>query len=417
MAPGNDEVRPAIVKFYLVDDDPEVLTLLGRTLEGAGHRVESSPSSLAAMKQIPLSRPDCVITDLMMPEMDGFELTRELRRRPELADMKIIVLSAKSYDFDRRRAKELGADGYINKPFQRETLLGEIDAIISSRLVVEYWGVHGTLPAPGPQFVRYGGNTPCVSVEVGGEPLFIFDCGSGIKRLSDRLMKNAGQRFSARIFISHTHWDHINTIPFFAPLYLRGNQIEIFGPYQGDLTIERAISAQMESVYFPVTVREFGAHVVFRDLREERLEFGPVKIDTMLLSHPGYCLGYRLSARGRSVCYITDNELYPPGTARHNPRYLEQLAAFVRGADVLITDTTYRDGEYPSKMDWGHSCVTQVAELAEKAKVKRLHLFHHDPDQTDDDIDRKLADAREVLSRLDSAVICEAPAEGASLVL
>ena len=405
------------MKFYLVDDDPEVLTLLGRTLEAAGHRVESSPSSLAAMKQIPLSRPDCVITDLMMPEMDGFELTRELRRRPELGEMKIIVLSAKSYDFDRRRAKELGADGYISKPFQRETLLAEIDAIVSSKLVVEYWGVHGTLPAPGPQFVRYGGNTPCVSVEVGGEPIFIFDCGSGIKRLSDRLMKNPAQRLSARIFISHTHWDHINTIPFFAPLYLRGNQIEIYGPYQGDLTIERAISAQMESVYFPVTVREFGAHVVFRDLREERLEFGPVKIDTMLLSHPGYCLGYRLAARGRTVCYITDNELYPPGTPRHNPRYAEQLAAFVRGADVLITDTTYRDAEYPSKMDWGHSSVSQVAELAHKAKVKRLHLFHHDPDQTDEDIDRKLADARDALSKLGSEVVCEAPAEGLALVL
>src|SRR6185436_6794113 len=255
------------MKFYLVDDDPEVLTLLQRTLEAAGHRVESSPSSMAALKQIPMSRPDCVITDLMMPEMDGFELTRELRRRPELADMKIIVLSAKTYDFDRRRAKELGADGYINKPFQRETLLGEIDAIVSSRLLVEYWGVHGTLPAPGASYVRYGGNTPCVSVEVGGEPLYIFDCGSGIKRLSDRIMSAGVQRFSARIFISHTHWDHINTVPFFAPLYIRGNQIELFGPYQGDLTIERAVSAQMESVYFPVTVREFGARLMFRDLR------------------------------------------------------------------------------------------------------------------------------------------------------
>ena len=405
------------MKFYLVDDDPEVLTLLQRTLEAAGHRVESSPSSMAALKQIPMSRPDCVITDLMMPEMDGFELTRELRRRPELGDMKIIVLSAKTYDFDRRRAKELGADGYINKPFQRETLLSEIDGIVSSRLVVEYWGVHGTLPAPGAAFVRYGGNTPCVSVEVGGEPIFIFDCGSGIKRLSDRVMKNASQRFSARIFISHTHWDHINTIPFFAPLYLRGNPIEIYGPYQGDLTIERAISAQMESVYFPVTVREFGARLVFRDLREERLEFGPVKIDTMLLSHPGYCLGYRLSARGRIVCYITDNELYPPGTPRHNPRYAEQLAAFVREADVLITDTTYRDPEYPSKMDWGHSCVSQVVELAHKAKVKRLHLFHHDPDQTDEDIDLKLDEMRLALGKLGSKVKVEAPAEGSTLAL
>ena len=405
------------VKFYLVDDDAEVLKLLALVLEQAGHQVETASSSLAALKQIPASRPDCVITDIMMPEMDGFELTRELRRRPELAAIKIIVLSAKAYDFDRRRARELGADGYLVKPFQPAALLGAINAIVSSEVRLEYWGVHGTLPTPGAAYVRYGGNTPCVSVDVGGEPLTIFDCGSGMKRLSDRLMKCGQQRFSARIFVSHTHWDHINTIPFFAPLYVRGNQFEIFGPYQGDLTIDRAVSAQMESVYFPVTVREFGARLVYRDLREETLEFGPLRIDSMLLSHPGCCLGYRLRARGRNLCYITDNELYPGGHARRNARYVEQLVNFVRGADVLIADCTYRDDEYASKMDWGHSCVSQVTELAARAEVKRLHLFHHDPDQTDDDIDRKLDEARAALARLGSPVACEAPAEGTEFSL
>ena len=406
------------MKFFIVDDDQDVLNLLKRLLEGAGHQVELCLSSVDALKRIPSARPDCVVTDVMMPGMDGFELTRELRRRPELAQMKIVVLSAKTYDFDRRRAKELGADGYISKPFNRDTLLQSIIEIVSDTVVIAYWGVHGTLPTPGPAFIRYGGNTPCVSVEVGGEPLYIFDCGSGIKRLSDHVMSSMGtQRFSARIFISHTHWDHINTVPFFAPLYARGNQIEIFGPYQGDLTIERAIGAQMESVYFPVTMREFGARLVFRDLREESLDFGPVRVDTMLLSHPGYCLGYRLSARGRRICYITDNELYLPSDKRYNARYVEQLVEFVRGADLLITDTTYRDSEYVSKVDWGHSCVGQVAKLAARAQVKRLHLFHHDIDQTDDVIDLKLKDARAALAELGSDVQCEAPAEASTLVL
>ena len=403
--------------FYVVDDDQDVLALLTKVLEEAGHRVEAAPSSLQALKQVPVTRPDCVITDVMMPEMDGFELMQELRRRPELEHMKIIVLSAKTYDFDRRRARELGADGYIAKPFQRDSLLQTVLDLVSSRVTVRYWGVHGTLPVPGPAYTRYGGNTPCVSVEIGGEPLTIFDCGSGIKKLSDHIMASSDGRFSGRIFISHTHWDHINTIPFFAPLYVRGNQIEIFGPYQGgDLTMDRAISAQMDSVYFPVTVREFAARIVFRDLREEALHFGPVRVDTMLLSHPGYCLGYRLTVRGQVLCYITDNELYPPGNPRHNARYVERLATFVKDADLLITDATYRDFEYPSKVDWGHSPVGQVADLAARARVKRLHLFHHDPDQTDDDIDEKVLEAREALAELGADTQCEAPAEGTSVV-
>src|SRR6185436_2335392 len=283
------------MKFFIVDDDPDTLALVSRLLTDAGHEVVVRASSTGAIRDIPEARPDCVITDLMMPVMDGFEMTRALRARSELAGMKILILSAKSYDFDRRRAKEMGADGYLTKPINRETFLQSINEIVSGQVAVHYWGVHGTLPAPGAAYTRYGGNTSCVSVEIGGgEPLYVFDCGSGIKRLSDRVMAHAGERFSARVFISHTHWDHINTVPFFAPLYLRGNQIELFGPYQGDLTIERAISAQMESVYFPVTVREFGARLVFRDLREEKLNFGPVRIDTMLLRHPGYCLGYKL---------------------------------------------------------------------------------------------------------------------------
>jgi phosphoribosyl 1,2-cyclic phosphodiesterase/CheY-like chemotaxis protein len=405
------------MKFFLVDDDPDTLALVSRLLSEAGHEVVVRSSSTDAMRDIPEMLPDCVITDVMMPGMDGFELTRELRAKPELKATKIIIVSSKSYDFDRRRAREMGADGYITKPINRDTFLQSIFEVVTERISVQYWGVHGTLPAPGPAYTRYGGNTPCVSVEIGGEPLTIFDCGSGIKQLSDRLMQVAGERFSGRIFISHTHWDHINTVPFFAPLYARGNQIEIFGPYQGDLTIEGAISAQMESVYFPVTIREFGARIVFRDLREETLQFGPVRIDTMLLRHPGYCLGYRLTVRGRTICYITDNELYLPTDPRHETRYVQRLADFVRGADLLITDTTYRDHEYPAKVDWGHSCVSQVADLAARAEVKRLHLFHHDPDQTDDQIDLKLAEMRAELTRLGSRVVCEAPAEGTNLVL
>src|SRR5262245_37163763 len=155
------------MKFFIVDDDPDTLALVSRMLTDAGHEVAVRASSTGALRDVPEALPDCVITDVMMPVMDGFELTRELRAKPELSKLKILILSAKAYDFDRRRAKEMGADGYITKPINRETFLQQVFEIVSERVSLHYWGVHGTLPAPGPQFTRYGGNTPCVSVDVG----------------------------------------------------------------------------------------------------------------------------------------------------------------------------------------------------------------------------------------------------------
>ena len=405
------------MRFHIVDDDPDVLALMRHVLEKDGHEVATYVSGRQALSDIVATRPDCVIVDVMMPDMDGLELCAELRRHAELAATKIVMLSIKPYDLDRRRAKELGANGYLVKPVEPDTLVGSLLEILSNQIVLTHWGVRGTLPVSGPATLRYGGSTSCTTVEVSGEPLFVFDCGTGIKALSDYLDGSDARSLSARIFVSHTHWDHINTLPFFSPLYAPGNDIEVLGPHQGDITIADAVSAQMNGVYFPVTTREFRAHVTYRNLREESLQLGPVRIDTMLLRHPGYCLGYRLAAWDRTICYVTDNELYPPSDSRHDARYLNRLVEFVRGADVLVTDTTYRDHEYPSKVDWGHSCVSQVADLAARAQVARLHLFHHDPDQTDNDIDRKLIETREQLRALGSAVECHAPAEGMRLVL
>ncbi len=174
------------------------------------------------------------------------------------------------------------------------------------------------------------------------------------------------------------------------------------------------ISAQMDDVYFPVTIREFASHVIFRDLVEETIQIGDIEVRTKLLSHPGQCLGYRVNYKGRSFCYITDNELYPPSSGSYNERYVSRLADFVRDCDILVADSTYTDDEYKTKIDWGHSPLSQVVDLAHRAEVRRLHLFHHDPDQSDDAIGDKLATAQRLLAALGSATQCLAPAEGDS---
>ena len=193
---------------------------------------------------------------------------------------------------------------------------------------------------------------------------------------------------------------------------MQGNEFEVIGAAHGDISLEKMIGDQMDSIYFPVTMREFGARVAFREIGEQSLEVGGVTVRSMLLAHPGRCLGYRVEIGARALCYVTDNELYPSDLPQHNAHYRAQLAAFVKDADVLITDTTYSDEAYRGKIGWGHSALGEVVRLSHDAGVKELHLFHHDPDQTDDDIDLKLAAAQKLLAELGSMTTCVAPAEG-----
>jgi phosphoribosyl 1,2-cyclic phosphodiesterase/CheY-like chemotaxis protein len=400
------------LNFFVVDDDPDIVDLITEVIATEGHTVASTTSSVAAHRQIAQNRPDCAIIDLMMPEVDGLELCRELREDKKLAGMKIIVISGKSYEFDRRRAFEFGADGFIQKPIEAATFVDRINRVVEDKVDLTFWGVRGTLPVSGERSLRYGGNTSCITMEFPKDQFFIFDAGTGIKELSDSLMSEKRTKLDAKMFISHPHWDHINALPFFAPLYIPGNEFQICGASHGDVTMRELISAQMEGIYFPITIKEFGSRVFFRDLKEEKFVVDDINISTKLLNHPGYCLGYRIDYNGRSICYITDNELYLQGSKFHNPHYVRRLAQFIEGTDFLITDTTYSDAEYATKVGWGHSCVTEVVALADAAKVKTLCLFHHDPDQSDDDIDAKLETARKLLAERDSPVECLAPTEG-----
>ena len=405
------------MRFFIIDDNEDIPKLVMHLLQREGHTVSFSSSPTQALKEVPALRPDCVLLDLMMPEMDGFELCKKFREMPDLAGTKIIILSAKSYDFDKRRAKQLGADGFIVKPIDVKTFMGEVNKIFTKKITLSYWGTRGTLPVPGPDSLKYGGNTSCVSLQVDDEPLIIFDAGTGIKKLSDHLFATGVKRLTAKIFISHPHWDHINAFPFFGALFVVGNEIEVLGPMHSGTTMRSVISSQMDDIFFPVTIREFGARVFFRDLREESLAIGNIQVDTLLLNHPGNCLGYRATYNGKRVCYITDNEIFPAGSPNHDADYEKRLVNFIHGADILIADTTYLEEEYPKKTGWGHSCVNEVVRIADLAQVKSLHLFHHDPDQNDNAIDKKLEQAKHKLERLGSSVECVCPAEGSQFVL
>ncbi len=399
------------LKFFIVDDDRIFIKLLTRFLEAEEQSVSSNTSSISALPEIIEQKPDCIILDIMMPDMDGLELLKRLRSESSLDASKIIVVSGKSYEFDRKRAFTFGTDGYITKPVDPKKVVDQIQRIVEDLIELTFWGVHGTLPIPGDQTTKYGGNTSCVSIEFSKGNFFIFDAGSGIKVLSNHLMAENRPLIGAKIFISHPHLDHINALPFFVPLYIQGNEIEICGPAHGDITMRELISGQMGGVYFPINIKEFSAMVTFRDLMEEEFEIDGIKIKTMLLNHPGQCLGYRVEYKGRSICYVTDNELYSKSNQFYNEDYMNKLTAFVMNTDALITDCTYNDEEYNSKIGWGHSAIGQVVDLANRARVKTLYLFHHDPDHSDADIDVKLETAQAMLKKRKSATRCVAPKE------
>jgi CheY-like chemotaxis protein len=391
-------------RFLVIDDSKPTLATYKELLERAGHKVTALLSCDNALEEINNNQPDCILCDLMLPGMDGLELFKRVRQNKNIKQPTFIIISGKQFDYDRRFALETGVDAYLTKPIHPASFVDEIVANIEGKMVLKFWGCRGTLPVPGQRALKYGGNTNCITLTIANKHNFIFDAGTGIKELSDFIQRENRYPYDAKIFISHPHYDHINGIPFFMPLYKKGNKFEFLGSDQGDVTLEE---------YFPVTMNEFFSSVSFRSLNEETIMIGDVQIDTQLLNHPGRCLGYRVTYKGKVFCYVTDNELFMPEDTQHyNKEEVERLIEFVKNADVLVIDSTFNDEEYLQKVGWGHSPLTNVVDLADRAKVKLLCLHHHDPGQSDNDIDIKLRRALTILHDRNSTTKCIVPHEG-----
>lgn len=274
---------------------------------------------------------------------------------------------------------------------------------------LEIWGARGTLPVSGRKTLRYGGSTSCVNLRIGKDRHFIFDAGTGLQRLSKHVMKKSGGQFHGRLFITHPHWDHLNCIPFFEPLYIPGNRIDLMGPPHDSLSFRELLEGQMNGIYFPIKPDRFRAEVCFTDILEGTHQYDGVVVKAFRLDHPGYCLGYRIEHAGKSFAYITDNEI--PEDKQDCPSW-HALVDFLKDVDVLVHDTSYFDEEYRAKVHWGHSAVSTVVKLAIASSARHLFLFHHDPEHDDDDIDRKLHVANEAVSHQGGELICHSAREG-----
>jgi phosphoribosyl 1,2-cyclic phosphodiesterase len=237
--------------------------------------------------------------------------------------------------------------------------------------------------------LRYGGNTSCVEIRTPGGELLIFDCGTGVRLLGKQLTNEFGhQGIQANILLSHYHWDHIQGIPFFEPLYNPENHFYFHSFPSQSHTVQQTLEDQMKEPYFPVNMSTMQAHRHFQNIGEEPFAFQDATIRTLPLFHPQGCLGFRVECGDHVLVYATDNE---PGSPEHD-RNVRTLAA---GADVLIYDAQYTPFEYVNfKKGWGHSTWREGVNIAKECKVEQLVLFHHDPDHNDQFVDSALAEAR-----------------------
>lgn len=266
---------------------------------------------------------------------------------------------------------------------------------------VTFWGTRGSIPTPGPQTTRYGGNTPCVAVEGRGPDgggLVILDAGTGIRALGNELVAGGNGALDVDLLLSHTHWDHIQGLPFFAPFFARGNAVRIWGSKQGDVDLGVILRQQMNPVVFPVPLDELAAELHVQHVGTDAFEVAGFRVRAMRLRHPGHTLGYRLmpATGGASLAYVTDNELGEGGKYGVGPGWREQFVRFLDGVDLLIHDAMYTPSELDAHRGWGHSSNAEAVALAGEAGVKRLVLFHHRPEHEDAAMDELLDDAREI---------------------
>jgi phosphoribosyl 1,2-cyclic phosphodiesterase len=279
---------------------------------------------------------------------------------------------------------------------------------------VTFWGTRGSIPTPGPETARYGGNTACISLRRSDGRLVILDAGSGLRPLGHELMKQRSGVLVADILLSHTHWDHIQGLPFFKPLSSRETSVCIYGAEQEGVPLKEILGRQMDPMVFPVPLNALAASLTVVEIEEGEFEIDEFKVCAFRLRHPGTTLGYRLapSSGGREIAYVTDNELGPGGSYEVTSDWRARIVEFIAGADTLIHDAMYLDQIIQARAGWGHSTPRQAVDLAREGRCRRLILFHHEPEHDDAALDRLVSETKDYAARVAPGLEVEAAAEG-----
>ncbi|MBI4656315.1 MAG: response regulator [Elusimicrobia bacterium] len=442
MTNGNPDI-------IIIDDDPMVGELSRDLLTDEGYKVILIQDSINAIDIVRTQKPRLVISDIMMPGITGMDICKTIKSDPELKAIKVIIVSGKSYQVEKQRAFQFGADFFLQKPYNVETfsktvknILEETSAApspppsapIKGGLVIEQeddklqasdldpgqirltiWGARG-LPSAIPNAVsKYGRQTSCVSVET-RENIFVFDAGTGMLSLGKDIATRKKYYKEIWVFLSHFHLDHILGFGNFAPIHDPNFAIHIVGANDPERTLRETAQSLFYSSY-AFTKSPPHAKIDLYEVLEDNYEIMPgVKIATMYANHPTSTLIYSLEISGKKIVYSPDSEIWGEATALQD--YDEKFGKFAANADIFIHDSNYDDKDYETNKKQGHSGLANVVEFAaEKAQAKELILFHLNSEYTDQALDAMLAAAQTLIKTKGYSLQCRLAAESQTILL
>ena len=438
-------------RILIADSSNQIIQAFQQAFEGVDYELKVTSNGKECLELVDQFKPDLVIVDQLLPQLHGIELLKKIKARPDGKKIGVILSTWRALIQDYRTAIENGAIYYLLKPFSTASIHRIVQRFFEGKLepapfplhnipavgaienynpsipwdapYIKFWGTRGSTPVSGPEYLFFGGNTPCLEISP-PDSMIIIDAGTGIRALGDEVLHRRVK--DIHLFLSHTHWDHILGFPFFMPVYSREHNIHIYAPKGFGKHIDDLFKGMLSRDYFPVKFDEIQAKIFFHDLDAgEEVSIGSVKMQAAWASHPGATLCFKIKIAGKTIGYATDNEVlvgyhgHPKEILRDSPLLAadEKLIQFYSDCDILVHEAQYSPQEYRHKVGWGHSSLSNAAAFVKQTGVKHWIITHHDPGSTDNDLHNNEHLATQILSDCGYECSVQVAYDGLSLLL